>query len=351
MATNGHDDDSGAALAPGAVARLWDHCWRQMAGITTTRMAPRSMLVDGRRVRYAVSDNTAAHGPGGPGTPPVWAINVHGYFTGGGMYWRESSLLADALGWRVIAPSLPGFGGSDPLPPDRVTLGELGDHVQRVLDDVGAGPAVVLGHSMGAAVAIEHAHRHPGTTLGLICRDAVATPAWTSRRGPLPALLSAISPDMALFTDLWAAAMLDVPDLLVGRLYSTIRSMVPDFGLSVWSAAHTLPVARVLMDVDLTTELGELARAGMPILAEWGCFDRVVTADAAWEFSECANTPIQWLPGGHSWMLARPQGQADVLQRMPSGKRFTADVEERWRRLRQRDVGPERETAVASAPR
>jgi pimeloyl-ACP methyl ester carboxylesterase len=313
------------------VARLWDHCWRQVAGVTTTRMVPRTLVVGDRRVRYAVSDNTDAFGPGGPGTPPIWAINVHGYFTGGGLYWRESALLADALGWRVVAPSLPGFGGSDPLPADRVTLGALADHLQRVLDDVGAGLTVVLGHSMGAAVAIEHAHAHPGTTVGLICRDAVATPAWRNRRGPLPALLSAISPDMALFTDLWATAMLDVPDLLVGRLYSTVRSMVPDFGLSVWSAAHTLPLAQVLRKVDLARELEELAGLGMPILAEWGCFDRVVGPAAAEELAAAAGVAIQWVPGGHSWMLARPTGQADLLRYVASGQAFVRAVADRVR--------------------
>ena len=222
-------------------------------------MVPDTMTVDGRRIRYAVSDNTGAHGPDGPSSPPIWAVNVHGYFTGGGMYWRESAFLADTLGWRVVAPSLPGFGGSDPLRRDRVTLGELGDQLQIVLDHVGAGPAVVLGHSMGAAIAVQHAAAHGDSTLGLICRDAVVTPAWKSRRGLFPALLSTVSPDMALVSDLWAAAILDMPDLAIGRLYATIRSMVPDFGLSVWSAAQTLPVARALIDVDLS---GELRRAG-----------------------------------------------------------------------------------------
>ena len=71
----------------------------------------------------------------------------------------------------------------------------------------------------------------------------------------------------------------------------------------------------------------------MPILAEWGCFDRVATAATAAEFSDCARTPVQWVPGGHSWMLARPQGQADVLNYLDSGRRFVRQVEDRWRWL------------------
>src|SRR5581483_536570 len=83
------------------------------------RMVPKRTVIDGRRMRYAVSDNEDATGPEGPGTPPLWAVNVHGYFAGGGMYWRESANLARTFGWRVLNPSLPGFAGSDPLPWER----------------------------------------------------------------------------------------------------------------------------------------------------------------------------------------------------------------------------------------
>ena len=72
----------------------------------------------------------------------------------------------------------------------------------------------------------------------------------------------------------------------------------------------------------------------MPILAEWGCFDRVATAATAAEFADCARTPVQWVPGGHSWMLARPAG-AGRRAELPadSGRRFVRQVEDRWRWL------------------
>ena len=46
-----------------------------------------------------------------------------------------------------------------------------------------------------------------------------------------------------------------------------------------------------------------------------------------------ASAPVQWMPGGHSLMLARPQGQADVLTYLAAGKEFMAHVEDRWRRF------------------
>ncbi len=151
-------------------------------------------MVEGRRLRFAVSDNVDAYGPDGPGTPPVWAVNIHGYFAGGGMYWRESARLAEQFGWRIINPSLPGFGGSDPLEWQDVSMENLANQVMAIVHKVDAGPVVLLGHSMGwrrgravrarppAADArhhlprrhqhagVEGAHRHPA-------RAALADPA------------------------------------------------------------------------------------------------------------------------------------------------------------------------------
>ena len=81
---------------------------RRVRGRTDVQMQSASIDVDGLRLNYAVSNND-------DGPDQVWAVNIHGYFAGGAMYHRESEHLAESLGWRVVNPSLPGFGGSDPL--------------------------------------------------------------------------------------------------------------------------------------------------------------------------------------------------------------------------------------------
>jgi pimeloyl-ACP methyl ester carboxylesterase len=318
----------------GAVRR---HYRRNILRTPEIRMMAGTLMVDGRRFRYAVSDNENAHGPEGPGSDPIWAVNLHGYFAGGSMYWRESARLAHAMGWRVINPSLPGFGGSDPLAWNQVSMEALAEHVDQLLDHLGGGPAVLLGHSMGGAVAVQYADDHPQRTLGIIYRDGVGTPAWRDRRGVLATVLGVIVPDMALMADMMAAMLADTPDLFIGRMSSTMRSVIPDVRRNVRSIARTMPVGAMLMATDLRPEVRRLADQAMPILAEWGCFDRVSTGATAAEFADCARTAVQWVPGGHSWMLARPQGQADVLTLVPSGRRFVQDVEDRWHRLAGRD--------------
>ncbi len=296
-------------------------------------MVEEELRVEGRRLRFAVSDNDTTCGPEGPGSPPVWAVNIHGYLAGGSMYWRESARLAERFGWRVVNPSLPGFGGSDAMPWASTSLEAMAHQVSLILHHLDAGPAVILGHSMGGAVAVQYAHDHFNRTIGIIYRDGVATPAWKQRRGIVPALVSPFLPDVAPFADMGASVLIDVPDLLLGRMYSTARSMIPDFRRNVRTMGQSLPVGAMLMSVDLRPEVRQLSAQGMPLLAEWGCFDRISDSVCAAEFSEIARTPVQWVPGGHSWMLARPQGQADLLRHVASGQRFMGEVEARWSKL------------------
>jgi len=320
-----------AGHAPHGLGVLRDQYVRKVLKTPTIRMEPDSLRIEGRRLQFAVSDNVGAHGPGGPGTPPIWAVNIHGYFAGGGMYWRESARLAEQLGWRVVNPSLPGFGGSDPLDWHDVSMEILAGQIMGLLHEIEAGPVVVLGHSMGGAVAVQFAHDHPQHTLGVIYRDGVSTPAWKQRHGLIPAMIAPVAPNAAPLVDLMAAVVGDLPDLLIGRMFSTVRSVLPDIRRNIGSAGQTLPIGRLLMSIDQRREVRALVARHIPILTEWGCFDRITPGSAAAEFAAVAHAPVQWMPGGHSWMLARPQGQSDILTHLAAGKEFMANVEDRWR--------------------
>jgi pimeloyl-ACP methyl ester carboxylesterase len=273
--------------------------------------------VDGRRLRYRVTDNV-----GSDTSPTTWAMSLHGYFAGGSMYARESELLAARLGWRVVNPSMPGFGGSDPLPPGEVTMARMTETLATVRAHLGVERMVLLGHSMGAAVAMHYAAANPDAVLGVLYRDGVATPSWQQRRGAVSRLLGGALPDVAPVADMMAAATLDLPDLLVGHALATVRAMIPDLRHNVRAFAHSQPIGAMLMSLDLSDDVRRVTASGVPVLAEWGCFDRLVPPSTAEEFSEVAGMDVHWVPGGHSWMLARPGGQADVLTQMPWGRAF-----------------------------
>jgi pimeloyl-ACP methyl ester carboxylesterase len=313
-------------------------------------MVPGKIYLDDRRMRYAVSDNDDACGPEGPGSPPVWAVNLHGYFAGGGMYWRESLHLAETFGWRVINPNLPGFAGSDPLPWERVSIRELTNEIARLLDHLGVEQVVLLGHSMGGAVAVQFADLHPERTLGIVYRDGAATPEWKHRHGMLVSLLSPVVPDVAGVADLMLAVLLDTPGFLIGRrLPSTLRGLWPDASRNLRTMGRSLPVGSMIMTIDLRDEVRHVVDEAVPILPVWGCFDRIVNAATAQEFSDLVHRDVVWVPGGHSWMLPRPQAQPDILRYLGQGRAFMDDVAERRQKLAA--VDSVRQPGVASDAR
>lgn len=272
--------------------------------------------VDGRTLRYRVTDNDSAS---------TWAINVHGYFAGGSMYARESEILAERLGWRVVNPSLPGFGGSSPLPAADTSIGAMSDQIELIRAHLGIERFVLIGHSMGGAVAIDYAARHPGRVSAVIYRDGVATPQWQERHGLPARIVEPVLHGLAPVVDLASAVALDTPDLVVGHLFRTVGALIPDLHANMRSLRSVRPVARMLMTLDLTADVTAVA-ARLPIYAVWGCFDRVVTSPAADSFATAANVEIQWVPGGHLWMLARPTVQADLLTENRSGIDFVAAI-------------------------
>jgi pimeloyl-ACP methyl ester carboxylesterase len=305
-----------------------DH-WRHRTGVQMEEFAFTS---NGRRVVYSVSSNVSRPAS----APEVWAINLHGYLAGGEMYARESAALAQRLGWHVVNPSFAGFGGSDPLPWAELSIGVLAEQVEQLRAHLGLGPVVLLGHSMGAAVAVEYAARYADRTVAIIYRDGIATPSWQDREGLMPRLLGKVAPDLAPVADMAVAVVADLPDLLVGRLVATLRSVMPDVRRNLKTLAHAVPLGSMLMEVDQRTHVAALRDAGIPLLAEWGCFDHLTDAHVAAEFAELAGVEVQWVPGGHSWMLARPGGQADLLEHTDAGRTFTAALAARAAALTQR---------------
>jgi hypothetical protein len=124
-----------------------------------------------------------------------------------------------------------------------------------------------------------------------------------------------------------------------------MRGLWPDTQRNFRSFGGIMPVGSMLMSLDMREEVGRLAANGIPVLAEWGCFDRVVTARCAEEFRGLTGAPVVWVPGGHSWMLPRPQGQSDILKHLPAGRDFLVRAMERNSQLTA-EPGTDSETGV-----
>lgn len=120
------------------------------------------------RAQYRVVDGTAIRMiDTGTGTPVVF---IHGI--GASMYgWRYALPAALAAGYRVIAFDNRGFGFSG-KPAHGYSNADYARLVVALLDSLGVSSAVLVGHSMGGAIAAEVALRHPDRVRGMVLIDA-----------------------------------------------------------------------------------------------------------------------------------------------------------------------------------
>ena len=76
---------------------------------------------------------------------------------------------------RILAPSLPGFGGT-PVPRTQPAMDDYADSLARELDRASVDRAVVVGLSMGGYVAFALWRRHRARVSGLVLADTRADP-------------------------------------------------------------------------------------------------------------------------------------------------------------------------------
>ena len=98
------------------------------------------------------------------------AVLVHGITGWWRTWWRVGPALADR-GWRVIAVDLRGHGTS-PRVDGIATAESLADDVAASIEALAVAPVdALIGHSLGAAVLMELAHRRPDVARRLVLED------------------------------------------------------------------------------------------------------------------------------------------------------------------------------------
>src|SRR3954453_5014283 len=104
---------------------------------------------------------------GGVDGPPV--VLVHRLGGAAAKWGAVAPALAERH--RVIVPDLPGHGGSAGVPglPNLAPFAEL---VHEIARHEATLPAAVVGHSLGAVVALRHAVRYPDETRGIVLAGA-----------------------------------------------------------------------------------------------------------------------------------------------------------------------------------
>lgn len=97
------------------------------------------------------------------GEGPV-LLFLHGI--GGNHQSFDGQLPAFADRWRAVSWDMPGYGASPPL--DEMTFENLAHALARLLDQLDAPTAAIVGHSMGGMVAQEFMVHYPGRTSAVV---------------------------------------------------------------------------------------------------------------------------------------------------------------------------------------
>ena len=139
-------------------------------------------LPGGVRVHYRVQ--------GAPGGPVV--IMVHGFSAS--LHAWEPWVARLGRDYRIVTLDLPGHGLTRAPADYNPTTDAYADLVNDVAHRLGVGPYVVVGNSMGGAVAWDDAIRHPTDVRGLVLVDAAGWPEESrGRAGSAPLIFQVMS--------------------------------------------------------------------------------------------------------------------------------------------------------------
>jgi pimeloyl-ACP methyl ester carboxylesterase len=247
-----------------------------------------SVTVDGHRVAYATV---------GSGPPAVF---LHGWGLRPNAYRRPMEAMADA-GCRVVAPALPGFGGTHELdPPDRSFAG-YGAWVGRFLDAVGMDKvALAAGHSFGGGVATAFVHGSPERAASLLLANAVGGPTWAAFPDELRTMVQRPVWD-------WVHQMSS--DVISSpRLVQLLPTLVEDFLPNlIHNPLGMFRTGEFIRRADLLTEVRAIAAAGIPVVVAWSDRDRLVSRSAFDELRRAAGVEGHVVEGRHTWLISDPR--------------------------------------------
>jgi len=211
--------------------------------------------------------------------------------------WRvELESLSDAF--TVVAWDAPGCGGSSD-PPDDFRMPDYGDCLARFVDSLGLGPAHVLGHSWGSALALELYRQRPDPLRSLVLVGAYAgwagslPPDEVERRLHFALQTTELGPEAfepttmrGLFSDV-------MPQERARELAAIMSDTRP---------AGTRTMAYALAEADLRDVL---ARIGVPTLLVYGDQDERSPLSVAHELhAAIPGSTLSVLPGlGHECYL------------------------------------------------
>lgn len=268
--------------------------------------------------RTFVHDRPASYGLAGEGLP---VLLLHGWALGQHTYRDVIGAIAEQ-GCQVIAPALPGFGGTAELPGDEFSLRGYAQWLTDLLETIGLDePLVVVGHSFGGGVSVRFAHDHRARVRALVLVNSIGGSSWKRGR-TLRSITERPLWDWGLHFpgDVWplrqATRVLPVlAEDLVPNLLRNPRAIVK--------------VANLARRADLRDELEALRDSGLPISIIWGRRDGIIPRESFEALCVASGVEGTVVEGSHSWLLADPAHFGEIITNDVNVAKAARDLERR----------------------
>ena len=252
------------------------------------RVAWKKTTVDGHTVRY-----------GEVGSGPS-ALFLHGWGLRPNAYARPIESMA-AAGCRVVAPALPGFGGTPELPIEERTFVGYGAWVARFLDSVGMGDmALVAGHSFGGGVSTAFVHYQPWRVASLMLVNAIGSPTWALFPNEVRTMVQRPFWDWGRH---FGGDILNSPQTL-RMLPTLVEDFVPNL---LGNPLGMFRTGEFIRRADLVAEVRAIAEHGVSVSVVWSDRDRLVPRSAFDELRRAAGVEGVVVEGAHAWLIAEPK--------------------------------------------
>jgi pimeloyl-ACP methyl ester carboxylesterase len=249
----------------------------------------------------------------GEDTPVVF---VHGL----GGQWQNfiENIPRVAAERRVLAPDLPGFGGSAMPADEEISIQGYGRVVQRFLEELELEKVVLVGNSMGGFITAEVTIQDPERVERLVLISAAGLTSSNVYEAPT-AMIGRVAQAITAATAAGHKRMARRPRsrhvalALVARHPSRLKSDAAWEGLMKGADKPGFRAALMAsVQYDYRDRLGEIR---CPTLILWGENDSVITVDDAHEYerliSDSRKTVME--DTGHVPMFERPRAVNDVL--------------------------------------
>jgi pimeloyl-ACP methyl ester carboxylesterase len=267
-------------------------CLAALAGCRTVAPAPAPVLAPAAPVPLAYSSS-------GEGDPTLvllhcWSCDRH--------LWDDTAA-ALAATHRVVTIDLPGHGASAGLAPRAGwTIAGLAEEVAGRIETLQLRRVVLVGSSMGAAVALDAAARLPGRALGVVVVDAVQNADFVLPEETWRKLVTSLETDFPGACGSFVARLFGpeaAPELIEARIADMCDA----------DPAVALPLLR---DLAAASEPEMLRRAGVPVRGING--DQYPTDEAAnRKYADYRATVIAG--SGHFPMVEKPVEFRAALER------------------------------------